>query len=98
MERGNKRLGNGEAADQFVHALSHLGGSFVGKSHRQDGFRHDTEALDQVRDAVGDDTRLAAARAGEDEQRALGGLDSLTLLRVELGEKGQGSKMAPKSA
>jgi len=35
------------------------------------------------------DARLPAARARKDEHRAFGSLDGLTLLRVELGEKGQ---------
>src|ERR1700690_2522192 len=45
--------------------------------------------LDQMGDAEGDDARLPAARAGQDEHRAVGGLDSFTLLRVELGEERQ---------
>ena len=35
-------------------------------------------------DAVGDNPRLAATRAGEDEERTLAGFDSFTLLRIEL--------------
>ena len=90
MKSRDHRLGNGKAADQFVHALDHLGGGLVGEGHGQDGFRHHAQMLDQMGDAVGDDARLAAARAGQDEHRAFGGFDSFTLLRVELGEERQG--------
>jgi hypothetical protein len=42
-----------------------------------------------MRNAIGDNTRLPAARAGENEHRPVSSFDSLTLLRVELGEKRQ---------
>jgi hypothetical protein len=45
--------------------------------------------IDEVGDAVGDDARLAAARAGEDEHRSFGGFDGFALLRVEFIEKRQ---------
>ena len=45
--------------------------------------------LNQVGDAVSDDARLAAPRAGEDQYRTLGGFDGFALLRVELIEKRQ---------
>ena len=38
---------------------------------------------DEVRDAVRQDARLARAGAGEDQQRAIGGRDGASLLRVE---------------
>ena len=43
--------------------------------------------LDEMGDAIGDDARLAAAGAGQNEHRAVGGFDGLTLLRVELERK-----------
>jgi hypothetical protein len=45
--------------------------------------------LDQVSDSVSNDAGLAAAGAGEDQQRAFRGLDRFALLRVKLGEKRQ---------
>jgi hypothetical protein len=45
--------------------------------------------FDQVGDAVGNDARFAAARAGEDEDWALGSFDGLALLRIQLIEKRQ---------
>ena len=89
MKRGDDGLGDAESADKFFDALAHLGGGFVGEGHRQNGFRHHAHVLDEIGDAVGDDARLAAARAGEDEHRALGSFDGLALLRVELIEKRQ---------
>src|SRR5437588_802178 len=41
---------------------------------------------DDMRDAMGEDPRLAAACAGEDEQRAVTGLDRASLRWVEVGE------------
>ena len=43
---------------------------------------HHAFVLDQVRDAIGDDARLAAAGAGKDEHRAFGGFDGFALLRI----------------
>ena len=40
--------------------------------------------FDEIRDAVGDDPRLAAARPGEDEHRPVRGFNGFSLLRVEL--------------
>jgi len=45
--------------------------------------------LDEIGDAVGNDAGLAAAGAGEDQHRALGGFDGFALLRVQLVEKRQ---------
>jgi hypothetical protein len=89
MECGDDGLGDAESADQFFDALAHFGGGLVCEGHREDGFRHHPLVLDEVGDAVGDDARLAAARAGEDQHRALGSFDGLALLRVELIEKRQ---------
>ena len=92
MESRNHRLGDRKSAHQLIHALDHLRRSLVGKGHRQDGFRHDAQILDQMGDAVGDDARLAAARAGQDEHRPFGGFDSFALLRIEFFEKRQMKK------
>ena len=82
MEGRNDRLGNRIAADQLVHALRHLGRGFVRERDCKNRLRHRTLVLDQMGDAVRDDARLAAARAREDQQRAFGGFDGFTLLRV----------------
>ena len=46
---------------------------------------------DEVRDAVRDDARLAGARAGQDQQRAVGLKDSFLLFGIEAGEEIQAS-------
>ena len=87
MKSRDDGLGNGKAAHQLVHAFDHLGGGFIGEGHGQDGFGHHAEILDQMSDAEGDDPRLAAACAGEDEHRAFSSLHGFTLLGIELIEK-----------
>jgi hypothetical protein len=42
-----------------------------------------------MRNAVCDDARLPATRAGENEHRPVSSFDGLTLLGIELGEKRQ---------
>ena len=42
---------------------------------------------DDIRDAVSDDARFAAARARQNQQRAFGAGDGFTLLRVQALEK-----------
>ena len=75
-----------------VDALDHLGRSFVGERHREDRFGHHAHVLDQVSNPVGDDTCLPAARAGEDQHRAVGGFDGFALLRVESGRRKDNEK------
>jgi hypothetical protein len=45
--------------------------------------------FNEVSDSVSNDAGLAAAGAGEDQQRAFRGFDRFALLRVELGEERQ---------
>jgi hypothetical protein len=45
-----------------------------------------------VRDAIGEDARLAGARAGDDEKRSLGGQDRVALSLVEVGEVALGGR------
>jgi hypothetical protein len=42
--------------------------------------------LDHVRDAVGNDSSLAAARAGEDQERTFDRLDSFPLSWIQVGK------------
>ena len=90
VEGGDDGLGDAQSADQFFDALGHLGGGLVGEGHGEDGFGHHAQVFDEMRDAIGDYAGFAAARAGEDQHRALGGFDGFALLRVELVEKGHG--------
>ena len=82
VERAGLDLATG-LADERHDALAQLPGGTVRERHRQDRPRPDALDADQVRDAVGQDAGLAAAGAGEDEERAVGGRDSTSLLRVQ---------------
>ena len=83
--------------EQPLDAAAHLRGGLVGESDREDAVRRDALHLDEPSHAVHEHARLAAARAGEDQHRALCSFDGLALLRVELIEKrqcGSGSGIA----
>ena len=75
------------AIQQLGHALLHLRRGFVGESDRQDAFRRNSLGLNQVGNSIGDDARLAAARAGQNEQRPLGLFHRGALLDIELVEQ-----------
>ncbi len=68
---------------QVAHASLHLIRSLVRECHGQDGFRPDLQVVDQMRDAVGNDASLPAARARKNKNRAFGGLNSFELLWIE---------------
>ncbi len=71
MERAHRdlpaRLLSHEAGDSGPQ----LGRRLVGEGHRQDLPRPNALDADEVRDTVGKHSRLAAARAGQDEDRAV---------------------------
>src|SRR5215469_6024251 len=48
--------------------------------------------LDEIGDPVGNDARLAAARARQNEHRSIDSFNGLALLRIQLVEKGQSRK------
>ena len=70
-------------ADEADDPLAQLRGGLVGEGDGQDPERRHALDPDQVGDPVGQDPRLAGARAGQDEQRTLGGRDRASLLRIE---------------
>ena len=75
-----------DAAEQVLEPLAHLPRRLVRERDRQDLVRLHAAGGDQVRDAVGQHARLARARAGDHEQRPLGGEDRLALGVVQIGE------------
>ncbi len=87
VKRGDERPGQRAVANELVDALRHFGGGFVGEGDGEDGIRRDAALVDEVRDAVGDDARLAGAGAGKDKHRAVDGFDAFTLLRIQFVEK-----------
>jgi len=86
VEGGDQRHRHGARANQRFHAAGHFRRSLVGEGHGQDGIRLRAQPIDEVRNAIGDYARLAAAGARQDEHRPLDRFDGLTLLRVELAQ------------
>ena len=82
-------------ADERLDPLAELARGAVGERHGQDPPGLDGLDADQVRDPVGDDARLARARAREDQQRALGRGDGPRLLGVEAADDLLGAGGAP---
>ena len=84
MKRGYVRRARGaRLAEQILDTLAHLLGGFVGERHRQNRVGRNTMFVDQVRDAMRDDARFAAAGAGEDQQRTFDVGRSFTLLGIQ---------------
>ncbi len=89
--RGVKREDPDRARDSAEHVLqplAHLARGLVRERDREDLLGLDPVRVDQVRDAVREDARLAGARAGDDEQRPFRREDRLPLGRVQIGEIG----------
>ena len=70
-------------AQDLVHAVPHLAGGLVGEGDRQDIPGIDLAFVDQVCDPVGDHPGLAAAGAGQDQDRTFCLEAGLLLLPVE---------------
>ena len=75
------------AMAQGCHSVLHLAGRLVSEGHDQDITRPHDARREPVRHATRDDTRLAAARAGEDAQRAGGDRHGLALGRIQIGQQ-----------
>ena len=73
--------------EQRGDALPHFVGGFVGERDRQNGGRRHAPRGDDMRDAVGDDAGLAAARAGQNQKRPFRMHHRFALLRVQPFEK-----------
>ena len=80
----------GDSAEHVLEPFAHLPGGLVREGDGQDLLRLHSAGVDQMRDAVGEDARLARARSGNHEQGPLGGEDRLLLRRVQIGEIGLG--------
>ena len=73
-------------------AVAHLPGGLVRERDREDLVRLHLLVRDQMRDAVREDACLPRARAGDDEQRPLGGADRLELGLVEAVQEAVGGR------
>ena len=82
-------LAQRQPAQQFVDALRHLRCRFVGERHGQNRVGLNASILNQISDAIGNNTRLAAARPGQNQQRPVNGFDRFALLGVEFFEERQ---------
>ena len=67
---------------QTGYPPAHLIGGLVGESHRQDGGRRHAPRGNDVRDAMGDNPGLPAARTRQDQKRPLGVTHRLPLAGV----------------
>ena len=70
---------------EVLDPAAHLAGGFIGKRHCQDFPRLGAALLDEPGDPVGQDPCLAAARAGEDQQRPIIGRHRGALRRIQSG-------------
>jgi hypothetical protein len=70
-------------ADEELDPLAHLVRGLVGEGDRQDLVGARLPRVDQVRDPVGEDARLARACARQHQERAVGVQDGLALGVVE---------------
>ena len=73
-------------AQQVADALLHHAGGFVGERDGENRAARNAH-FDQVRDAIGDDARLAGARAGQNQQGTFGCEHSFALAFVQFVEK-----------
>ncbi len=86
--------------DSRLDPRAHLGRGLVRERDREDLVRLHADLAEQVGDPVGEDARLARARARDHEQRALGGRHRLPLRVVQVGEVrlGRGQRRHPSQA
>jgi len=81
-------------ADEGEDARAHLGRGLVRERDREDLPRLDAPDTDEIRDSMGEHPRLAAARAGQDQQRTLGRGHGAGLLRIETRDDLIGERLA----
>ncbi len=74
-------------AHELLESSLELAGGLVGERDREDAIGRDPVLRQQVGDAVGDHPCLAAARAGEDQERPIDVGRSVGLRRVEHGSR-----------
>ncbi|OPZ06053.1 MAG: hypothetical protein BWZ08_02360 [candidate division BRC1 bacterium ADurb.BinA292] len=87
VKRGDREAGDIGAGQQPADAVAHLLGRLVGERRGEDLPRGHPLPLDQPRDAMRDDARLARTGAGDHQERAVGGRHGGLLLRVEVAEQ-----------
>src|ERR1700680_2584567 len=71
------------AFEQHANTFAHFSGGFIRKRDSENGAARNA-LLNQVGDTIGDDARLAGARAGQDEDWPIDGEHSLALLGIQV--------------
>ncbi len=72
--------------DEILDPFAHLGCCLVRERDREDLGRLDADRGKQMCDAARENTRLARARAGDDEYRSFGRQHGFPLRRIQVGE------------
>jgi hypothetical protein len=70
-------------ADQFSETAAHLSRCLARERDRKNAVRRRAPLIENVRDAIGQRARLAAPRAGENQQRSIDSLDGFVLLVIQ---------------
>src|SRR5213594_1963562 len=83
MKCRNQRITRTRRTKKIANAKLHLIGGFIGECNCEDLLRPDVAIFNQVRHAIGDDPGLAAACAGENEDRALATFHGVELFGIE---------------
>ena len=87
VEGGDDRRAQADRQQQILHPARHLGRGLVGEGDGQQIARRELALAEQPRDPVGDDAGLAAAGAGQDQQRAIAGRHGFALRGVQIIEE-----------
>ena len=87
MERGDQRRLEPDRRQQAVDPSRHLAGGLVGERHGEQVARREIAATEQPGDPVGDHARLAAAGAGQHEQRTVAGRHGFALGGIQIVEE-----------
>ena len=87
---GSRRAAH--APEQRRYPVAHFTGGLVGEGDRQDGIGRYSLDADQTSDAMRNHPRLAASRAGQNQDRAVEMADSVTLLGIEALKEIHGSE------
>ena len=83
VERADPELLRELFPEQTREPRAHLARRLVRERDREDAVRRDARLGHEVRDAIGDDARLSAARAREDEERPVDVRDGFRLRRIQ---------------
>ena len=87
VEGADPEAGGAASFEDAVDTVAHLARRLVGKGKRENVLRRNPDVADQVRDAEGNDARLARTRARKHHHGAFGGKHGLALNVVEFPEK-----------